>query len=84
MTGGMAARRRTLIGIILAGFLAAACATPVTTTEQNNNVGNLTDVDAANDPYRIVCKSYQPAGSERAEKICMTAGQWDKKDGETK
>ena len=69
------------MAVIVAGLLGAACATPISTTEQNTNVGNLTDVDT--DPNRIVCKAYQPAGAKHAEKICMTAGQWKKKDGES-
>ena len=71
------------VGITLAGLLVTSCAASVS-TPGNANVGNLTDVDSTNDPNRIVCKSYKPEGWEKAEKICMTAGQWDKKDGETK
>ena len=82
MYGGAATRTASLIGIIVAGLLVASCATSIPAAENNNNVGSL--ADSANDPNRIVCKSYKPAASQRDEKICMTAGQWDKKDGETK
>ena len=74
-----AAKSRTSIGIVIAGMLIASCGTSLPTAE-DSSVGNLADVDAADDPNRIVCKSYTPAGTERAEKICMTAGQWEKKN----
>ena len=72
---------KSTMAVIVGGLLISACATPVPTTDQNTNIGNLADVDA--DPNRIVCKTYQPAGATHAEKICMTAGQWKKKDGES-
>ena len=70
---------KTAMAVIVGGLLISACAAQIPTTDQN--IGNLTDVDT--DPNRIVCKTYQPAGAKHAEKICMTAGKWKKKDGES-
>ena len=74
---------RIVTATVVAGLAVASCTTGMQVSD-NNNVGNLADVDSSYDPNRIVCKSYEPAGTQHAEKICMTAGQWKKKDGETK
>ena len=82
MNEGFAAKTGGLISIIVAGFVVASCATSPPSSG-NNTVGNLADVESTKDSSRIVCKSYKPASSQREERICMTAGQWAKKDAAT-
>jgi hypothetical protein len=81
---------RSLLPLVLvaAAALAAGCSTDsgskkANSTDPAQETEYLSAADVHKDPDRIICRRHKPTGSYIAEKICMTARQWQQANDDT-
>jgi len=72
-----------ILGPVLCLVVCVACSTTMNMEQNSLNVDNLNDSDSPRDPNRIVCRRYEVSGSPAGDRICMTAGQWQRKSDES-